>query len=204
MNRTRPRSVRAISGFSRKEPLPAAVRRQRPHRPLGAHREAPLVSANGSGDEVLEHLFHRKQQGAVDVRAGEGGKTTTEQEQPRSTASRCRSGASNGRRCAEPSRRPRSSKGARPRTGCATGGPAVGSRDDARTPCEPQQREVDQTVRGSVRGELVVADVEPRAVDQILADMRREQNPPAQAGEIRLLRAVTPGRGLDGSAGRLS
>ena len=52
---------------------------------------------------------------------------------------------------------------------------------------------MDQTVRGSVRGELVVADVEPRAVDQILADVRREQDPASQAGEIRLLRLVRPG-----------
>ena len=58
---------------------------------------------------------------------------------------------------------------------------------------EPPQREVDQAVRGSVRGELVVADVEARAVDQVLAEVRREQDPAPQAGEIRLLRPVSPG-----------
>ena len=63
---------------------------------------------------------------------------------------------------------------------------------------EPPQREVDQTVRGPVRGELVVADVEPRAVDQILADVRREQDPAPQAGEIRLLRPVGPGEAAPG------
>ena len=60
------------------------------------------------------------------------------------------------------------------------------------------QREVDQTVRGSVRGELVVTDVEPGAVDEILADVLREQDPPTQAGEIRLLRPVRPGEATPG------
>ena len=59
-----------------------AVRRQRPHRPLGAHRETPLVAADGDSDDVLEHILHRKQQRTVDVRAGERAETLAEQEQP--------------------------------------------------------------------------------------------------------------------------
>ena len=57
--------------------------------------------------------------------------------------------------------------------------PVRGMTHDSR---EPTQREVDQPVRGPVRGELVVADVEPRAVDEILADVPREQDPPPKAG----------------------
>ena len=68
--------------FQTESVLASAVRRQRPHRPLGAYHETPLVSADGRGNEVLEHVLHREQQRTVDVRAGEGAKTVAEQEQP--------------------------------------------------------------------------------------------------------------------------
>jgi len=55
-----------------------------------------------------------------------------------------------------------------------------------------------QAVCGSVRRELVVADVPPGAVDQILANVRREQDPAPQAGEIRLLGPVRPGEATTG------
>ena len=58
---------------------------------------------------------------------------------------------------------------------------------------EASQREVDQSVCGPVRGEFIVADVEPGAVGQILSYMRREQDPPSQAREILLLRAIGSG-----------
>ena len=63
---------------------------------------------------------------------------------------------------------------------------------------EPPQRTVDQAVRRPVRGEFVEADVEPGAVYQILADMLRKQNPPAQAGKVGLLRPVGPGKAAPG------
>ena len=63
---------------------------------------------------------------------------------------------------------------------------------------EPLQRRVDQAVCGPVRGEFVEADVEPGAVHEIFADMLRKQNPPAQAGEVGLLRPVGPGEAAPG------
>ena len=63
---------------------------------------------------------------------------------------------------------------------------------------QPLQREVDQSVCGPVRGELVVADVEPRAVDEILADMSWEQNPSPKLGEVSLSRPVRPGEAAPG------
>ena len=68
--------------------------------------------------------------------------------------------------------------------------PVRGMTHDSR---EPTQREVDQPVRGPVRGELVEADVEPGPVDEILADVPGEQDAPPKPGEVRLSRPVGAG-----------
>lgn len=57
---------------------------------------------------------------------------------------------------------------------------------------------MDQPVGRPVRGELVVSHVEPGAVGQVHADVPGEQDPPAQAGEVRLARPVLPGEAAPG------
>ena len=164
---------------------------------MGAHREAPLAPADGGGDEVLEHFLHRKQQRPVDVRAGERGETPAEQEQPDPR----HHGVVMAHRTVHAMPRPvvvRSRRRGHVREDDAQLVDPLPVRGMAHDSREPPQREVDQPVRGSVRGELVVAHVEAGAVHQVLADVRREEDPPAQTREIRLPRAVRPGEAAPG------
>ncbi|MDE2982922.1 MAG: hypothetical protein OXU74_17155 [Gemmatimonadota bacterium] len=63
---------------------------------------------------------------------------------------------------------------------------------------QPPQRKVNQPVRGPVRGELVITDIKPRAVDEILADVPREQDPPPEPRQVRLSRPIRPGEAAPG------